>query len=60
MQPLPKVYRLRLVAAGAVMVMAASAAQAGAFNNIYLLGDSLADQGNLFQASLTTAGCPSC
>ena len=56
MQPLPKVYRLRLVAAGAVMVMAASAAQAGAFNNIYLLGDSLADQGNLFQASLTTAG----
>ena len=56
MHPLPHVCHSRLLAAGTLMVMAASAAQAGAFNDIYLLGDSLADQGNLYQASLFTTG----
>ena len=56
MHPLPHVCHSRLLAAGALMVMAASAAQAGAFNDIYLLGDSLADQGNLFQATLAATG----
>ena len=56
MPNLPQVYPSRRLAAGAVLALAASAAQAGVFTDIYLLGDSLGDQGNLFHASLVTAG----
>lgn len=56
MNHLDHLYRLRLASAGAALLMGAGAAQAGAFSDIYLLGDSLADQGNLYQASLATTG----
>ncbi len=51
-----KSLRSRLATAVAILMMSTSVAQAGPFNDIYLLGDSLADQGNLYQASLLTAG----
>ena len=56
MNCLANLYRSRLAGAGAALLIGASAAQAGVFNDLYLLGDSLADQGNLFQASLATTG----
>ena len=56
MNCLAYLYRLRLAGAGAALLIGASGAQAGVFNDLYLLGDSLADQGNLFQATLAAAG----
>ena len=56
MNCLGHLYRSRLATAAAALLMGAGAAQAGMFNNIYLLGDSLADQGNLYQAALTLTG----
>ena len=56
MNCLAHLYRSCLAGASAALLIGASAAQAGVFNDIYLLGDSLADQGNLYQASLATTG----
>lgn len=56
MHCLAHLYRSRLVSAGAAFLIGVGTAQAGPFNDIYLLGDSLGDQGNLFQATLATTG----
>ena len=56
MNAMANAFRSRLAAAATVMMLGTNAAQAGVFNDLYLLGDSLADQGNLYQASLLTTG----